>query len=233
MWTARAASRNDAANNQPPRTSVGQCTPSQTRDQPTPRAHPLATTHTAARSGRLERRRLTVHATSPAATVAAVVCPDGKAKPPAAPAQSPTGGRARAASRLMPSPTAMPSPPRPSRSAAARGRPNAPVPAATATDDQRQHDVHLPEPAQLPGQADRRLRAVIQRPRVHVAVDYRDAGSVDPHPLQNACPADGQAAGERGHPSSRTVRWVHPGILSVPARSVLRSPDVRSVRVPR
>lgn len=66
-----------------------------TRDQPTTRATARAPATTPRRAGAEERWRANAQASSPAPRVAAVVCPDGNENPPAAPAQSGRGGRAR------------------------------------------------------------------------------------------------------------------------------------------
>jgi hypothetical protein len=74
-------------NRQAPSTSVGQCTPSQIRDQPTIPAYTAAPAQIARRRQPARTRPIRIHAHETAKIAAAVVCPEGNEGPPAAPAQ--------------------------------------------------------------------------------------------------------------------------------------------------
>src|SRR5580692_10692499 len=89
------------AKSKPPSTSVGQCTPSQIRDQPMTAAYRAAAAQITERAHPAGTLAIRAHAQQTANSVAAVVCPDGNDGPPAGPAQSAMGGRTRSISALI------------------------------------------------------------------------------------------------------------------------------------
>ena len=117
----------ETAKNQPPTTSLSQCTPRYTRVRPT--ANPHRAIRAAINHLPRGARSRTAPTSSPAVIAAVVLCPDGKDQPEACVAQSSVGGRGRATTSMTPLRRACPAPRQAMQTALHNSRPRAPRPA--------------------------------------------------------------------------------------------------------